>query len=81
MQHILWLIKYMFHHDFRLIHEDLDNVSMTYIEVEVPTGYVVNRDEIMRIYYSGVPGLSRVQFRDQTLFVFFDYVSEISWNV
>ena len=48
---------------------------MVAVQVEIPTGYGVNRDEIMKLYWSGVPGLRRVQFRDDTLIVLLEYVS------
>ena len=48
---------------------------MAFIVLEIPTGYVVSRDTIERMYAAGYRGLQRVRFRDNTLILFFDYVS------
>ena len=48
---------------------------MTFLTMSIPTGYHVNRDTIQDMYLQGVPGLRRVQFRDNTLIIFFEYVS------
>lgn len=59
----------------RWLRTDLAPVTgMVAVQVEVPTGYGVNRDEIMKLYWSGVPGLRRVRFRDDTLIVLLEYV-------
>jgi hypothetical protein len=47
---------------------------MTFLELDVPTGYVVARNVIEWMYIAGVPGLKRVQFREPTLYVFFEAV-------
>ena len=58
------------------IRPDLYNESgMTIIKVEMPTGFVVTRSAIERLYHSGVPGLRRARFCEQTLHVFVETVS------
>nr|UCK81481.1 macroglobulin-complement related protein-like 3 [Arenicola marina] len=60
----------------RVINEDLSpRIGMTFAAIELPTGFIVNRDEVERLYLAGVPGLRRVRFRDQTLIIFFDYMT------
>ena len=49
--------------------------GMMTLQMELPTGHIVGRDAIEDMYASGVPGLKRVRFRDQTLILFFEYVS------
>ena len=51
---------------------------MVFVQVEVPTGYVVNRDEIEKLYWAGVPGLRRVRFRDGQLVLLIEYVSNFT---
>ena len=43
--------------------------------MEIPTGHVVARDSIEAVYRAKFPGVMRVRFRDQTLIIFFEYVS------
>ena len=47
------------------------------ILINIPSGHVVDRDAIEEMYRSNVPGLKRVRFRNQTLVLFFEYVSII----
>ena len=49
--------------------------GMTFAEIEVPTGYMVTRDTIEKLYTSGIPGFKRAQFNVQSLFIFFETVS------
>jgi hypothetical protein len=66
----------------RWLREDIAPITgMITVQVEVPTGYVVNRDEIEKLYWAGVPGLRRVRFRDGTLIIFLEYVSKFVANV
>jgi hypothetical protein len=50
--------------------------GMTFVEIVIPTGYMVTRDTIEKLYVSGIRGLKRVQFRMQSLFIFFESVSD-----
>lgn len=49
--------------------------GMTTILVQIPTGFVVARDSIERLYTAGIPGLRRARFRDGTLITLFENVS------
>lgn len=58
---------------------------MTFIMITIPTGYTIPREVIEYMYetMANVSGLRRVRFYDQTLIVFFDYVSQnnkCAWN-
>ena len=55
-----------------------DQAGMTFMTIDFPTGYVVNRDTIQNMYMQGVPGLRRVQFRDRTLVMFFEFVRDVT---
>ena len=47
---------------------------MTFIEVGIPSGYVVTRDAIEKLYVSGIPGLRRAHFADQMLIIYLETV-------
>jgi hypothetical protein len=49
--------------------------GMTFVEIEIPNGYAVTRDAINNIYAKKIPGLKRIDFEYQTLYLFFDTVS------
>lgn len=48
--------------------------GLSLVELQVPTGYMVTRDAIQKLYVSGIPGLKRAQFASPNLFVFFETV-------
>ena len=52
--------------------------SMVVIRTTIPTGYVIARETIEWMYdnMDKVPGLKRVRFHDQSLWVFLDSVSD-----
>jgi len=51
---------------------------MANVIVEIPTGYIVSRDTIEWMYVAGFTGLKRVQFYNQKLVTFFEFVSVFS---
>lgn len=60
----------------RWLRTDLSPVSgMAVVIVDIPTGYIISRDTIEWMYSAGFPGLKRVQFYEQQLISFFEYVS------
>lgn len=61
---------------FKWLRTDLSPVSgMAVVIVDIPTGYIISRDTIEWMYSAGFPGLKRVQFYEQQLISFFEYVS------
>ena len=50
--------------------------GMTLVVMEIPSGYVISRDTIERMYAAGYRGLQRVRFYMNLLVLFFDHVSE-----
>ncbi|ELT94762.1 hypothetical protein CAPTEDRAFT_205314 [Capitella teleta] len=46
--------------------------GMTFLKIAIPSGYTVTRDAIHALYSSGVPGLRRARFYDQTLVIFME---------
>ncbi len=57
---------------------DLGNVSgMTFHTVQLPTGYVVDRDEVERLYADRerYPGMLRIKLFEWWLFFVFEWVS------
>lgn len=55
--------------------------GMTFAEIVIPTGYMVTRDAIEKLYASGIRGLKRVQFNMQSLFIFFETVCQFIWKL
>ena len=55
--------------------------GMTFIKVNIPSGYMVTRDTVHKLYAAGVPGLRRVRFCDQHLYLFFESVRQKTYNL
>ena len=45
------------------------------MQINIPTGYMVNRDHIDAVYNQNVPGLMWVDFTDNELYFLFSHVS------
>ena len=56
-----------------------DQTGLTVMEVEVPTGYVAVNDVLREYVQSGeVPNLGRAEYKNNRLFFYIDYVSQIN---
>ena len=50
--------------------------SMVVYLIQLPSGFIVDRNEIERIYSLGHPEIGRVKCRGGHLMILFEYVSE-----
>jgi hypothetical protein len=60
---------------FHWLRTDISPTSgMANVIVGIPTGFIVSRDTIEWMYSAGFVGLKRVQFYEQKLITFFEYI-------